>query len=303
MIPPPAIIEKGAELGSGVQVGAFGYIGPEVRIGDNCEIRNHASIVGNTTVGKECLFFPYCVIGEMPQDLKYQGEATKTIIGDDNHFREFVTVHSGTKLGGGVTRIGSHSRFLVGVHLAHDAHIGNHVVASNQVQIAGHVRIEDCVTMGGHSGAHQFVTIGQYAMIGGLSPVTSDAPPYVITSGHPAEVRSLNTHALKRWNIPTGDIEDLSKAYRLLYSKRGSENGTFAERLERLIKENSHQEHVFYLCRFLKRTITEGKSGRYLESYRRDKPSDSQAFFTKKQALDTPAAVEDTTSDISSGDR
>lgn len=290
MIHSTAVIEKGAELGRNVSVGAHSVIGPEVRLADGCEVRCGATILGKTTIGEGCVFFTGCVIGEIPQDLKFKGEKTETVIGDDNHFREFVTVHAGTALGGGVTRIGNHNRFLVAMHLAHDVVVGNDVVISNSVQIAGHVHIEDRVTMGGQCGIHHFVTVGKYAMLGGFSRVITDAPPYMISLGYPSQVRGVNFHALKRWSLPQPDIDMLAKAYKLLYSKRADENVPFIERLERLEQSDGSNDHVRHLSEFLRRTLAVGNCGRHLESLRRDSPEDNREFFSKRLDCDSLSA-------------
>lgn len=282
MIHPTAIVERGAELDGSVEVGPFAYVGRHVRLGPGCQLRPRATVVGHTTAGRDCIFFPGCVIGEIPQDLKYRGEQTETIIGDDNHFRENVTVHSGTGIGGGQTIIGSHNRFLVGVHLAHDVRAGNHIVVSNNVQIAGHVHIEDFVTMGGQTAIHHFVTVGRYAMIGGMSRVTCDCPPYMTTTGYPAEVRSVNTVGLQRWQVPDADIERLWEAYRMLYSRRQGDGLTFVERLQRLESTASSCTTIRSLCEFLRRSLSAGNSGRYLESQRQDTREHNREFFEKK---------------------
>lgn len=279
MIHPTATIDKGAELGSAVKVGPYCYIGSAVKLGDGCELKNNVTIVGQTTVGSNCVFFTNSVIGEIPQDLKFKGGLTELIIGEDNHFRECVTVHAGTEVGGAVTRIGNHNRFLVGVHLAHDCRIGNHVVISNNVQIAGHVHVEDHVTMGGLCGIHHFVTVGRYTMLGGLARVSSDLPPYMVIMGSPSVVRGVNSEGLKRWGLSPEDIDALSEAYKLLYSKRSSQEVPFAERLEQLHRHNGHNAHVEYLYRFIKRTLSVGNHGRYLEAARADTAEDRKAFF------------------------
>ena len=279
MIHPTATIDKGAELGSAVKVGPYCYIGSAVKLGDGCDLTNNVTIVGQTTVGSNCVFFTNSVIGEIPQDLKFKGGLTELIIGEDNHFRECVTVHAGTEVGGAVTRIGSHNRFLVGVHLAHDCRIGNHVVISNNVQIAGHVHVEDHVTMGGLCGIHHFVTVGRYTMLGGLARVSSDLPPYMVIMGSPSVVRGVNSEGLKRWGLSPEDIDALSEAYKLLYSKRSSQEVPFAERLEQLHRHNGHNAHVEYLYRFIKRTLSVGNHGRYLEAARADTAEDRKAFF------------------------
>ncbi len=281
MIHSTAIIEPGAQLGRNVAVGPYAYIGPRVVLGDDCQVQRAASIVGRTTVGNGCVFFTHSVIGEVPQDLKFKGEDTETRIGEDNHFREFVTVHAGTAVGGGVTHIGNHNRILVGVHLAHDTHVGNHVIITNNVQIAGHVFIEDCVTIGGQTAIHHFVTVGRYAMLGGLSRVAQDAPPFMITTGYPAEVRGLNSEGLKRWNLAPEDIQALSRAFKTLYARRRAT--PFSERLAGLDAEEHQNVQVQYLCEFVKRTQSAGNRGRYRELLRRDTAADRMAFFKKKR--------------------
>lgn len=286
MIHPTAIVDQGAELSSDVVIGPYSYIGPNVKLGAGCVLKNSVTIVGHTTVGPDCMFFSNCVIGEIPQDLKFKGGRTELVIGEDNHFRESVTVHTGTEVGGGVTRIGQHNRFLVGVHLAHDTCIGNHVVISNNVQIAGHVHVQDWVTMGGLAGIHHFVTVGRYAMLGGWSRVASDVPPYMITQGCPSEVRGVNFAGLKRWGLSEDDIGAVGRAYKLLYAKRSDRNVPFVERLEQLNGRNGGNEHVRYLYEFVKRTLSVGNRGRYLESLRSDTSQDSEAFFGKQHVGD-----------------
>lgn len=287
MIHPTAIVDKGAELSADVVIGPHSYIGPNVKLGAGCVLKNGVTIVGHTTVGPDCMFFSNCVIGEIPQDLKFKGGRTELIIGEDNHFRESVTVHTGTEVGGGVTRIGKHNRFLVGVHLAHDTCIGNQVVISNNVQIAGHVHVQDWVTMGGLAGIHHFVTVGRYAMLGGWSRVANDVPPYMITQGCPSEVRGVNFEGLKRWGLSEDDTGAIGRAYKILYAKRSDRNVPFAQRLEQLDGRNGDNEHVRYLYEFLKRTLSVGNRGRYLESLRSDTSQDSESFFGKKHVGDT----------------
>ena len=281
MIHPTAIIEKGAELGQGVRVGPYCCIGPNVRLGHGCTLRNNVTLVGRTTVGRDCEFFTNCVIGEVPQDLKFECGKTELIIGDDNHFREAVTVHAGTELGGGVTRIGSHNRFLIGVHVAHDTQIGRQVVISNNVQIAGHVHVEDYVTMGGVTAIHHFVTVGRYAMLGGFSRVSTDVPPYMVTVGQPSAVRGVNSEGMKRWGLPAEDVDAIAKAYRMLYTKSSNHDAPFAERLAEMHRLNERNEHVQYLYDFIKRILSVGNCGRYLESMRQDTAQDRGEFFEK----------------------
>ncbi len=281
MIHPTAVIETGAELGTGVKVGPFSYIGPHVKLGDGCELRNGVTITGHTATGPDCVFFPGCVIGEEPQDLKYKGGPTQLNIGKDNVFREYVTVHPGTEVAGGVTTIGDHNRFFIGVHIAHDSHLGNHIVIANGVGLAGHVRIEDYVNMGGHAALHHFVTVGRYAMIGGMSRISQDVPPFLITQGYEPRPRGVNLAGLRRWKIDDGDITALTDAYRTLYGKRQADD-PFAQRLDRIEKTYADNQVVTSLCAFVRRTLSDGKRGRYLESQRRDHSEDNRAFYALK---------------------
>ena len=167
------------------------YVGPDVVLGDGCVLHNNVTITGNTICGRQTSSSPARSSGDPAAGPQVQGRPTRVEIGDDNVFRELVTVHAGTEVAGGVTRIGSHNRFLVGVHIAHDVRIGNDCILSNYVQLAGHVCLEDKVTMGGIIGVHHFTTIGTLAYIGGLTRIIADVPPYMIVEGNPARVRGL----------------------------------------------------------------------------------------------------------------
>jgi len=279
-ISPQAYVDKAAELADGVEVGPFAYVGPGVRLGDGCVLHHHASVAGHTTVGPGNQFYPGCYVGEDPQDLKYRGTATKLVVGDHNVFREMVTVHRGTEVGGGETRIGNDNRFLVGVHIAHDVIIGNKCVIANAVQFAGHVVLEDGVNIGGMVGLHHFVTIGRNAFIGGLSRVTRDIPPFTIAQGYEGVVRALNTVGLQRWAFSKEEIGRLRKAFKALYSKRAAAGATsLLERLDRLEAEGDIDDNVRYMCDFIRRATVEGSNGRYLESRRQDSQDDRKHFY------------------------
>lgn len=274
-----AIVESGAELGRDVVVGPYCVVGGEVELGDGCRLHHQVTIAGHTRVGPGCEFFPGAVIGMRPQDLKYRGEATRLEIGSSNVFRELVTVHPGTAGGGSVTRIGDHNHFLIGVHVAHDCQIGHHCVVANQVQMAGHVKIEDYVTFGGQSGVHHFVTIGRHAMIGGLTRVTSDIPPFMIfvaarTFGR---VRFVNGVGLKRRGFTEEQIAALKDAWQRLYSRRSRLKGrTILHTAQEMLAEEGLDENVRYLCEFIVRSAAHGRHGRYLESLRSDGMSTPQ---------------------------
>jgi UDP-N-acetylglucosamine acyltransferase len=271
-IHPTAVIEDGARIGPGVRIGPYCVIGPEVTLGAGCVLHNHVTIIGRTTLGKECRVFSGAVLGAIPQDLKYRGEATRLQIGDRNVFREMVTVHPGTAGGGGVTRIGDDNHLLVGVHVAHDCQVGHRCVIANYVQLAGHVKVEDAVTFGGQSGVHHFVTVGKYAMVGGLSPITQDVPPFMIVVGARGagpRVRFINRVGLKRNGFTEEQILALKIAQMKLFSPAARRRGRpILDIIAEMRASESLDENVAYLCDFLARSFAHGRNGRYLESLR-----------------------------------
>ncbi len=279
VIHPTAVIDPGAELADCVEIGPHCYVGPKVVLGENCCLLHNVSLYGKTIVGRNNAFYPGCVIGASPQDLKYQGGETKLLIGDNNIFREHVTIHPGTEVGGGVTRIGNHNRILINVHIAHDVRMGSDCVVTNAVQIAGHCCIEDRCHVGGMTGIQSFVTIGRHAYIGGLSRITVDVPPYVVMHGYDAEVRGINEKALKgRWGFTDEQVRRIWSAYRTLFGKNGAKR-PLAERVATLDAEGSHDEHVQYLLDSVRRSLYQGVYGRYLESLRQDTPQDRRRFY------------------------
>lgn len=273
-IHPTAIIEKGAQIGQAVTIGPYCYVGPHVVIGDNCTIHHHATIEGCTSLGQGCEVFPQALLGTRPQDMKYNGEHTTLEIGSDNIFRELVTVHPGTANGGGVTRIGNNNLFLVGVHVAHDCHVGSRCVLANYTQLAGHVHVENHVNMGGHSAVHHFVTIGKHAFIGGMTRIPADVPPFMVivaARGTRTEVRMVNGVGLQRNGYSGEDITALKTAYMRIFSRRVRMNGTaIRDRVEAILQDSDLNTQVEYLCRFLLRSFAHGRHGRYLESLRQD---------------------------------
>jgi UDP-N-acetylglucosamine acyltransferase len=274
-IHPTAIVHPGARLGRNVDVGAYSVIGPNVTLGDGCRVHHHVTIEGHTTLGAGCEVFPGAVLGMPPQDLKYKGELTRLEIGDANIFRETVTVHPGTAGGGFVTRIGSHNLFCVGSHIAHDCTIGDYCVLSNSVHLAGHVKVEDYVWFGGICGVHHFVSIGKHAMIGGLTRVATDVPPFMVyvAARTQPQVRMVNGVGLKRRGFSEAQIAALKIAYMRLFSRRARASGKpILESLEELLRERPLDENVEYLCRFVLRSLAHGRQGRYLESLRQNKP-------------------------------
>jgi UDP-N-acetylglucosamine acyltransferase len=232
-IHPSAIIEPGAQIGPGCRIGPFCSVGPQVVLGDGVELKSHVVVTGDTHIGAQTSVFPFSVIGEIPQDLKFGGEQTRLRIGARNRIREHVTMNTGTAGGGGETRVGDDGLFMAGCHIAHDAQIGNNVIIVNQTAIAGHVIIEDDVIVGGLCGVHQFVRIGKGAIIGALSMVTNDVIPHGLVQGPRGELDGLNLVGLKRKGVARGDITALRAAFQALKDGEGS----FMDRARRLSDE------------------------------------------------------------------
>lgn len=229
-----AVIEEGAIIGDGCQIGPFCVVGPEVVLGASVELKSHVVVTGDTHIGDNTVVFPFSVIGEIPQDLKFGGEKTRLRIGKRNRIREHVTMNTGTAGGGGETRVGDDGLFMAGCHIAHDAQIGDRVIVVNSSAVAGHCVIEDDVIIGGLSGIHQWVRIGQGAIIGALSMVTNDVVPHGLVMGPRAKLDGLNLVGLKRKGVARSDITALRAAFQML--KDGE--GTFHDRAEKLADES-----------------------------------------------------------------
>jgi len=217
MIHSTAMVDEGATLGGNVEVGAYSTIGEGVTIGAGTRIGPHVVIEGPTEIGQRCRIFQYASVGTAPQDLKYQDEPTKLMIGDDNVIREFVTLNRGTAGGGGETVIGSGNLLMAYCHVAHDCIVGNGVIMANGASLAGHVVIEDHAILGGFVGIHQFVRVGSYAMIGALSGVGQDIPPFMMAAGHRVRLYGLNLIGLRRHGLSAEAIRRLRQAYRILF--------------------------------------------------------------------------------------
>jgi UDP-N-acetylglucosamine acyltransferase len=215
-IHPTAIIEAGAQLGADVDLGAYSFVGREVVLGDRARLHHHASVEGRTSLGSGCEVFPYACIGGKTQDLKYKGGAPGVRIGNDNVFREYVTVHAAT-FDGDFTVIGSGNTVLAYSHIAHDCVIGNHCVMSNGTMLAGHVIVEDHVIIGGYGGVHQFCRLGAYAMLSATAKLVQDLPPFFIADGTPAVVRAYNKVGLERNGHTAEQIDRVKQIFRILY--------------------------------------------------------------------------------------
>ena len=216
MIHPTAVIHTRAQIGANCEIGPYCVIGENVVLGDNCRLHSHVVIDGLTTLGKGNEIFPFASIGLKTQDLKWKGGTTRTQIGDDNSFREYVTVHSATG-DGEATVIGSHNHILAYGHLAHNVTLGDHIIMSNVGTLAGHVTVEDHAVIGGLAAVHQFCRIGRMACIGGCSKVVQDIVPYMLSDGNPAKTRTVNKVGMERNGVSGKAQSALKKAYKILF--------------------------------------------------------------------------------------
>ncbi|MEL6685874.1 MAG: acyl-ACP--UDP-N-acetylglucosamine O-acyltransferase [Pseudomonadota bacterium] len=233
-IHPSAVIAEGAQIGADCVIGPFCVIGPDVVLGARVHLKSHVVIDGDTHIGDDTVVFSFAVIGEIPQDLKFDGEKSRLRIGARNRIREHVTMNTGTMAGGGETRIGDDGLFMAGCHIAHDAQVGDRVIVVNSSAVAGHCIIEDDVIIGGLCGVHQFVRIGQGAIIGAVTMVTKDVVPHGLVQAPRGELDGLNLVGLKRKGVARSDITAMRAAFQML--KDGE--GTFQDRAHRLADES-----------------------------------------------------------------
>lgn len=219
-IHPSAVISPSAQIGSDCVVGPYVVIGDQVVLGDRVRIDSHCVIDGRTSIGDDTHLYPFVSIGLPPQDLKFGGEATVTEVGRRNRIREFVTIHRGTKGGGGVTRLGDDCFLMAQAHIAHDCLIGNHVIMANAATLAGHVTVEDGANIGAYSGVHQFCRVGREAYVGGYSVVVKDALPFALTVGNHAKCYGLNKVGVRRRGYSRETIASLHHAFHLLLAAK-----------------------------------------------------------------------------------
>jgi UDP-N-acetylglucosamine acyltransferase len=207
------VVSAQAEIADGVVIGPLCYVGPEVVIGAETVLHSHVSLSGPTRLGARNQLFPFAVIGSNAQDRSYSGEHTELIVGDDNQFREHVTIHRGTSKGGGVTRIGSHCLLMVGAHVAHDCVVGDRVIVTNQSSLGGHVQVRQGALIGGHAAVAPFVRIGRLSFVAGGAMVEANVPPFVIVQGDRARVRALNKVGLRRSGMSSDEQALLAQAF------------------------------------------------------------------------------------------
>lgn len=247
MIHSTAIIETGAQISPDARVGPFCTVGKTVVLEAGVELVSHVTVAGRTHIGEGVKLFPFCTVGLEPQDLKYKGEDTQTIIGPRTQVREHASIHRGTVTGAGVTKIGADCLIMATVHVAHDCVVGEGVIISNNVALGGHVEIGDRAVVGGNAALLQFTRVGQGAMIGGLTGVTRDVIPYARVFGTRAELLGLNLIGLKRRGLDKEQLSEMSAAYKFLFAGKG----VFAERVAQLATMYPHNTYVSEILKFI----------------------------------------------------
>jgi UDP-N-acetylglucosamine acyltransferase len=264
-----AVVSEKAIIGENVLIGPYCIVGDNVSLGDNVILKSHVVIDGITEIGSNTEIFPFASIGLAPQDLKYNGEASKLIIGKNNKIREYVTLQPGTAGGGMITKIGDNCLFMASSHVAHDCKLGNNVIMANNATLGGHVEIGDFAVIGGLAAIHQFVRIGAYAMIGGMSGIERDVIPYGLALGERASLAGLNFVGMKRQGLASESMHAIRNAYKMLFNVRNNEDN-FEERLKKISSEYHENINVMEIVKFLdidsSRAICQPKNGNNEES-------------------------------------
>ncbi|MEK6714871.1 MAG: acyl-ACP--UDP-N-acetylglucosamine O-acyltransferase [Candidatus Omnitrophota bacterium] len=254
---PTAIISKKAKLHKSVKVGPYSNIGDNVNIGKDTEIGANCQICGNATIGERCKIFTGAVIGSIPQDLKFKGEKSSLVIGNDNVIREYTTINLATG-DGGKTIVGSGNLIMAYAHIAHDCNVGNECIIANCGTLAGHVIIEDKVIIGGLAAIHQFSRVGTLSIIGGCSKVVQDIPPYSTCDGHPARVYGLNLIGLKRAGLNSKVILELRRAFKVLFFSHLT-TSTAIKKIKKEIPESKYLTHLIEFIANSQRGVTKNK--------------------------------------------
>ncbi|MDO9427997.1 MAG: acyl-ACP--UDP-N-acetylglucosamine O-acyltransferase [Methylobacterium sp.] len=247
-IHPSAVVEDGATLGADVRIGPFCHVGPDVALGDGCELVSHVVVAGHTTIGPRTRLYPFASIGHPPQDLKFRGEMSTLTIGADCLIREGVTMNPGTAGGGLETTVGDTCTFLANSHVGHDCRVGNGVVFSNNVMLAGHCNVGDFAILGGGAAVIQFARVGAHAFVGGMSALENDCIPFGMALGNRAYLSGLNIIGLQRRGFAREDIHALRRAYRLLFAPEG----TLMERVEDVAAEFDAHRGVAEIVAFIR---------------------------------------------------
>ena len=249
MIHPTAIVSKNAKIASTATVGPFSTVGENVELAENVELVSHVCIEGRTLVGKNTKIYPFCIIGYAPQDLKYAGEDSAVVIGENNIIREHVTIHRGTAGGLMKTTIGNNCLLMVGAHVAHDCIVGDYVVMANNATLGGHVVVGDYAILGGLSAVHQFVRVGEHSIVGGVSALVEDLVPYGNAKGRRASLKGLNLVGLKRRDFKNEVINQMRAAYEELF---GETKESFELRLQKIEKKYGHIPEVRNITEFIR---------------------------------------------------
>src|SRR5438552_3544752 len=244
---PAAVVHPNAQIGAGCEIGPFCVVGEHVVLGAGCRLHSHVVVGGHTRLGRDNELFPFASIGLKTQDLKWGGGTTFTEIGNDNTFREYVTVHSATG-DGEVTIVGSHNHILAYCHVAHNVTLGDHIIMSNVATLAGHVTVEDHAVIGGLAAVHQFCRIGKMSMIGGCSKIVQDVPPFMVVDGNPGETRTINKVGMER----NGVSEEAQSALRVAYKIIFRDGLTIPNALARVETEISKLPEIIHLLQFIR---------------------------------------------------
>lgn len=251
---PTALVHPKAEIGDECEIGPYCVIGEHVVVGPGCRLHSHVVIDGHTTLGRGNEVFPFASLGLKTQDLKWRGGATRTVIGDFNTFREYVTVNSATG-DGETTIVGSRNHLLASSHVAHNVHLGNNIIMSNVATLAGHVTVEDFAVVGGLAAVHQFCRIGKMAIIGGCSKVVQDVPPFMLVDGNPAKTRTINKVGLERNGVSEPAQAALKQACRLLF-REGLTISNALARIEAELESLPEIQHLVAFTRASERGIS-----------------------------------------------
>ncbi len=247
-----AIVDPQAIIGRDVKIGPFCIVGPEVILGDNTELKSHVVIEGKTRIGNNNTIYPFASIGQPPQIIKYEGEKSEVVIGNDNIIREYVTIQAGSKGGGMVTTIGNNGLFMVGVHIGHDCRVGNNVIFANYVSLGGHVIVGDYAIIGGLSAVLQFVRIGEHSMIGGISAVVRDLIPFGLASSERAALEGINLVGMKRRGFDQQETLEATRAVEEIFVGEG----IFADRIHLVSKKYKGNSIVAQIVEFLQQDTT-----------------------------------------------
>jgi UDP-N-acetylglucosamine acyltransferase len=249
-----AAVHPKAEIGEECEIGPYCIVGEHVVLGEGCRLHSHVVIDGHTRLGKGNEIFPFACLGLKTQDLKWKGGITRTEIGENNTFREYVTIHSATG-DGEITKIGSHNHVLAYCHIAHNVTLESHIIMSNVATLAGHVLVEDCAVIGGLAAVHQYCRIGKMALIGGCSKVVQDVAPFMLVDGNPAETRTINKVGMERNGVSEEAQAALRQAYKLLF-REGLTNSNALARIESELAVFPDVQHLVRFVRASERGIS-----------------------------------------------